>query len=330
MDTLATAEELPQEYLDALGASNLKPLWPSLRAVLPPHAPKPNTRPAIWRYADVRPLLLRAGDLTPIERAERRVLVLANPGHGPSSMQATAAIYLGMQLILPGEVAPSHRHTPNAVRIVAEGTRAYTRVDGEDCPMERGDLILTPAGCWHEHGHRGDAPVIWLDVLDLPLMVALETSYVEEAGPSQSLRPDQSRRTFRYPWASMREALVRCAETEPGRTAQLAYVDTRSGGDCLPTLGLSALMLRPGETIALPIRSPAAIFHVVEGSGSAVIASTTLGWSERDTFCVPGYTAAVLKNASRSHAAFLIVGDESPLHKALGVHEVRTRAAGPA
>ena len=89
--------------------------------------PQPKTRATHWPYAALRPLLLQAGELTPIEKAERRVLVLANPGHGLEKMQASAAMYLGMQLLLPGEWAPSHRHTPNAVRMVVEGTARGAR-----------------------------------------------------------------------------------------------------------------------------------------------------------------------------------------------------------
>ena len=177
MNDLGSLADLPTEYVEALASHNLVPLWPSLRGVLPPTKPRPNTRATHWAYKDIKPLLLQAGELTPIEKAERRVLVLANPGHGLDKMQASAAIYLGMQLLLPGEWAPSHRHTPNAVRMIVEGEGAYTTVDGEKCPMSRGDLILTPTGLWHEHGHDGTDPVVWLDVLDLPIIYYLETSY---------------------------------------------------------------------------------------------------------------------------------------------------------
>ena len=169
-DTLGRLEDLPQDYRDELTQLNLVPLWPSLRAVLPPGAPKPRTKAICWPYHSLRPLLLKAGELTPIEKAERRVLVLANPGHGLEKMQASSCIYLGMQLLLPGELAPAHRHTPNAIRMIVEGEGAFTTVDGEKCHMRRGDLILTPTGLWHEHGHEGDKPVVWLDVLDLPLV----------------------------------------------------------------------------------------------------------------------------------------------------------------
>src|SRR4051812_4035512 len=186
MSELGRLEDLPPDYVADLRGQNLVPLWPSLRALLPPGQPRPATRPTCWSYQALRPLLLRAGELTPMEKAERRVLVLANPGHGLDNMRATAAMYLGMQLLLPGEWAPAHRHTPNAVRMIIEGEGAYTTVNGEKCAMQRGDLILTPTGVWHEHGPEGKAPVVWLDVLDLPLVYFLEASYVLE-GKRQSV-----------------------------------------------------------------------------------------------------------------------------------------------
>ena len=73
MTELGTLEELPRDYRDALAASNLLPLWPSLRALLPRKIPQRRTQPVLWRYKDARPLVLRAGELTPIEKAERRV-----------------------------------------------------------------------------------------------------------------------------------------------------------------------------------------------------------------------------------------------------------------
>ena len=102
MKALGTLDELPRDYVAALTSANLVPLWPNLRALLPPNAPRTNTRPAHWSWEAIRPLLLRAGELTPMEKAERRVLVLANPGRGLDNLQASATIYLGVQLVLPG------------------------------------------------------------------------------------------------------------------------------------------------------------------------------------------------------------------------------------
>jgi gentisate 1,2-dioxygenase len=344
MNELGRLEDLPQSYRDALSALNLVPLWPSLRAVLPPQVPTRRTQAIHWPYATLRPLLLQAGELTPIEKAERRVLVLANPGHGLEKMQASAAIYLGMQLLLPGEWAPSHRHTPNAVRMVVEGEGAYTTVDGEKCPMQRGDLILTPTGLWHEHGHDGTAPVVWLDVLDLPLVYYTETSY-HLNGSRQTVRPNAgqcaatrasvvptpffTRRhsaypMLRYPWADTRAALLALATDEPNTPAiQVTYVNPETGDDAQNILGFYALMLRPGQTLGLPARSPAQVFHLIEGGMEVSVCDHRFTLNEADTCCAPGYEAVTLSNRSSDAPAFIFIADESPLHRKLGVYENR-------
>lgn len=345
MNPLGRLEDLPADYVESLRALNLVPLWPSLRAVLPPGQPRPNTRATAWSYQTLRPLLLKAGELTPIEKAERRVLVLANPGHGLEKMQASAAIYLGMQLLLPGEWAPSHRHTPNAVRMIVEGEGAYTTVDGEKCPMSRGDLILTPTGLWHEHGHDGDQPVVWLDVLDLPLVYYMEASYHVD-GPRQTVKPGsgeggyvrggvlptpvftRSARAYpmlRYPWADTRAALQALAAQQPELEAvQVTYVNPETGAHAQNILGYYALMLRPGQTLTLPVRSPAMVFHVIEGGAEVRVADQAFTLAEADTCCAPGYTAVTLRNRSANVPGFLFIADETPLHTKLGVFEVRS------
>ena len=344
LPALGRLEDLPQDYRDELTALNLVPLWPSLRSVLPPKVPARKTRPICWPYHSLRPLLLRAGELTPMEKAERRVLVLANPGHGIEKMQASAAIYLGMQLLLPGEWAPAHRHTPNAVRMIVEGEGAYTTVDGEKCPMARGDLILTPTGLWHEHGHDGTEPVVWLDVLDLPIVYQLEASYVTE-GPRQDVKAGRGDRAYsraglvptpvferstrrnpvlRYPWAEARAALVDLAADQPDLDAvHITYTNPETGGDAENILGFYALMLRPGQTLRLPARSPAQVFHLIEGVVQAQIVDSTFTLAEADTCCAPGYEAVTLTNLNADAPAFVFIADESPLHRKLGVYEVR-------
>ena len=344
MNELGRLEDLPADYVEALKAQNLVPLWPSLRAVLPAGKPQPRTRASCWTYQALRPLLLRAGELTPIEKAERRVLVLANPGHGLDKMQASAAIYLGMQLLLPGEWAPSHRHTPNAVRMIVEGDGAYTTVDGEKLPMQRGDLILTPSGLWHEHGHDGNAPVVWLDVLDLPLVHYLEASYHVD-GPRQQVRPGHADATYarggvlptpmcersnksypllRYPWGQARAALQALAADQPDLQAvQVRYVNPETGADAQNILGYSALMLRPGQTLTLPVRSPAMVFHLIEGAARVQVDDQGFALAEADTCCAPGYTPVTLTNRSTDLPAFLFIADEAPLHRKLGVFEIR-------
>ena len=345
MNELGRLEDLPQDYRDDLKKLNLVPLWPSLRGLLPPKVPTRQTQVTHWPYAAIRPLLLKAGELTPIEKAERRVLVLANPGHGLEKMQASAAIYLGLQLLMPGEWAPSHRHTPNAVRMVVEGEGAWTNVDGEKCYMRRGDLILTPTGLWHEHGHDGDQPVVWLDVLDLPLVYYMEASYHVNGEP-QAVKPGRGDRAYarggvaptpvfqrsdkrypmlHYPWEQARAALASLAADRPDLDCvQVTYVNPETGEDAENILGFYALMLRPGQTLRLPARSPAQVFHPIEGRAEvSVEGHAPFTMAESDTCCAPGYTAVTLRNPSADQPAFLFVADESPLHRKLGVYENR-------
>jgi gentisate 1,2-dioxygenase len=344
MNDLGRLEDLPADYVEQLRALNLVPLWPSLRAVLPPGKPRPNTQAIHWSYEALRPLLMRAGELTPIEKAERRVLVLANPGHGLDNMKASAAMYLGMQLLLPGEWAPSHRHTPNAVRMIVEGEGAYTTVDGEKCPMRRGDLILTPTGLWHEHGHDGSEPVVWLDVLDLPLVYYLEASYHVD-GQRQQVLPGHGERAYarggvvptpmfgrsgraypmlRYPWDQARAALEALAADQPGLEAvQVTYVNPETGGDAENILGFYALMLRPGQTLKLPVRSPAVVLHLIEGGVDVQVEERSFTLAEADTCCAPGFSAVTLRNRAAGAPSFVFLADETPLHRKLGVFEQR-------
>ena len=150
-------------FVDEVKDMSLFPLWERVGGL------KPGTKcvPAHWSYADVRPQLLRACDMVTKKEASRRVLCLENP-----SLRGTTfvcdSLFAGLQIIMPGEVAPSHRHTPSALRFIVEGEGAYTAVAGEKLPMKPGDFVVTPAWAWHDHGNHGTTPVVWLDGLDTP------------------------------------------------------------------------------------------------------------------------------------------------------------------
>ena len=342
MNELQSADELPVEYRTALESENLQPLWPSLRALVSSGKPKRNSVPTLWRYTAVRQLLIEAGELTPIEKAERRVLVLCNPGFGLDKLQATPSIYAGVQLILPGEIAPNHRHSPSALRLVIEGFGGFTSVEGEYLPMEPGDLILTPSGLWHEHGHNGSGPVIWLDILDVPLIYYLETSQVEEAPLQEAqIKPDASQTRFRrsgllpydelhnqnrypmlrYSWNETRQALVDLAtDVDRDSMIRLAYVNPLNGEACLPILGLSALMLRPGESAQINRRTCSAVIHAIEGSGQCSIEDRQFDWKKNDTLSVPPHDLCQLVNGSSSDPAFLFLVDDEPMHRKLGIY----------
>ncbi|WP_188740988.1 cupin domain-containing protein [Shewanella inventionis] len=340
MKTLGTLEDLPKKYKEELEANNLVPLWPNMRAVLPHKVPTRNTETMTWRYNDIRPLLIEAGDLTPIEKAERRVLVLANPGHGLNNMQATPSIYMGMQLILPGETAPNHRHTPNAVRIIVEGEGAYTTVNGEPCKMERGDLILTPSGMWHEHHHEGKDPIVWLDILDLPLIYSLEGSWAIESGlqkvskkrdksysdysaagivPSLGFtRTENKTPMLRYPWKKTKSCLLEMAQDYDESSVQVSYVNPENGNSLFPSIGFGALMIKSGQSVTLPKRTTPCIFHVIEGAGLMNADTKAVSFSEKDTFSAPGYVDIEFTNPT-DKPIFMLTADESPLHGYLGI-----------
>ena len=342
MSKLQSAADLPKEYLSALTSINLQPLWPSLRTLISHGTPTRSSVPVHWRYPQVRELLMQAGDLTPIEKAERRVLVLCNPGLGIDNLQATPSIYVGLKLILPGEDAPNHRHSPSAIRLIVEGAGGFTTVEGERLPMEPGDLILTPSGLWHEHGHTGSEPVIWMDALDLPLIYYLETSQAQEAPLQHApVKLDSSQTKFRragllpydqlhdhnpypmlrYPWKETREALTELASaTDRDGLVQLAYINPVTGQECLPILGFSALMLRPGENADLGRRTCSAVTHVIEGHGSSEIDDSDFDWNPHDMTVIPPHASCTLRNHSSSSPAFLFIVDDAPLHRKLGFY----------
>jgi len=211
--------------------------------------------------------------------------------------------------------------------------------------MERGDLILTPGGLWHDHGHDGTDPVIWLDVLDLPLFVYLEGSYaVEGKLQDRANRPDASSVEYsqagllparalgaqrpayplmRFPWSRTRAALDAMTDHAPRNEAvELSYVNPETGESCLPTIGFTAMLLRPGETVRPPLRSASAIFHAVEGSGRSLVNGEAFAWQEGDTFSAPVF-AAIEHQAEARAPARLIRADDAPLQHKLGYYEER-------
>ena len=143
---------------------------------------EPRTRsvPYLWKWSDVRPRVLRSGELVTAEEAERRVLMLLNPGLPPEKMVAVGTLYAGVQLILPGEIARTHHHTPSATRFIIEGELAYSTVSGERTLMKKGDYVTTPNWTWHDHGNESDQPMLWLDGLDIPLVTELDAVFFEE------------------------------------------------------------------------------------------------------------------------------------------------------
>src|SRR3989454_2915716 len=170
-------EAARRAYYDRISAYDMAPLWEVLRDLVP-REPATLCVPAIWRFADARPLVAESGELITAKEAERRVLVLENPALRGKS-RITQTLYAGLQLILPGEVAPAHRHTASAIRFVLDGEGAYTAVEGEKTVMKPGDFVITANWAAHDHGNTSDQPMVWLDVLDVPTVNFFETMFSE-------------------------------------------------------------------------------------------------------------------------------------------------------
>jgi gentisate 1,2-dioxygenase len=328
-----------QQYYKHIDGRNLTPLWEVLGALVPP-APRTPAVPAFWRYADIREDVMDAGKLITAAEAERRVLILENPAlRGQSSV--TQTLYAGLQLILPGEVAPAHRHSQSALRLVLDGEGAYTAVDGERTTMHRGDFIVTPARTWHDHGNLGDQPVVWLDGLDIPIVRFFDCGFAEhaEAASQTMARPEgdalvrygnnmlpvdfhqtssEPTRAFVYPFVKTRESLsgISGGAADAHFGHKLRFVNPATGASPMPTIGAFAQRLEVGfET--RPYRSTDGTVYVcLEGEGTAQIGSLTVDFSENDVFVVPSWHTLQLQ-AKRSTMLFSY--SDRPVQQVLGL-----------
>ena len=327
------------EFYARIDKDSLTPLWDVLGDLVLPE-PKSPCVPAMWKYARVKEYLLEAGQLISAQEAERRVLVLENPGlRGASSI--THTLYCGLQLILPGEVAPAHRHTQSALRFLVDGEGAYTAVDGERVTMHPGDFIITPSGSWHDHGNPGSDPVIWMDGLDIPLVRMLDASFAERYPeheqpvsrpegdvlarfganlvPIEYAASSLSSPLFVYPYTRSREALERLHRNGPTHAAhgsKMQYVNPATGGYPMATIGTFLQWLPAGFSGERYRSTDGTVFCVAEGKGRSVVGDQTFEWGPRDIFVVPSWVP-VRHEAAEDSVLFSF--SDRPVQKALGL-----------
>ncbi|MBV9746143.1 MAG: gentisate 1,2-dioxygenase [Acidobacteriia bacterium] len=333
-----TAEEW-REYYGRLADKNTAALWEVLSDIVPAQ-PRRTCLPAIWRYEEVRPLLIEAGRRITAKEAERRVLILENPGARGQS-RATQSLYAGLQLVMPGEQAGTHRHTASALRLVIESEGGYTAVNGERVTMHPGDFILTPSWTWHDHGNPGDHPVVWLDGLDIPIVNLFETSFFEHypdevqpqtrpEGDSAAwygmnmapLQYEPSARSvpmFTYPYARSRETLERVyrySPLHPCHGVKMQFLNPATGGHTLPTIG-AFLQILPAGFEGAPYRATDGTIHcVVEGQGRSRVGEETFAWKPHDVFVVPSWCPV----SHHAHTeAVLFSFSDRPVQKMLGL-----------
>jgi gentisate 1,2-dioxygenase len=290
-----------EEVRKAWHAANLRPLWESQVAHKVREGGPP---PHHWKWTQIRPLVDDAMRVTSPAAVERRVLTFTDPDPAAATGSTTTNLATALQILLPGEKARPHRHTMNALRFVIEGKGASTIVDGKDCPMEEGDLVITPGWTWHEHVHRGDAPIIWLDALDAPLHRYLGTD-VFEPGPVHDLPsipddkafafpnivPELSGPTpfspvFRYPWTSARDA-VRAAPKWKDGTRRVRYVNPVTGGSTMPLMDCNLVQIDKGTESVRFRTTSNAVCLVCEGRGSTRVGEDTISWEKRDVISLP-------------------------------------------
>jgi len=335
-----STEAARKELYGRIEKHNFAPLWEVYHDLIP-DAPATPCKPAIWKWADARPYLMEAGGLITAKEALRRVLVLQNPGMRGESC-VTQSLFAGFQLILPGEIAPSHRHTQSALRFVVEGSGAYTAVDGERTTMRPGDFIITPSWTWHDHGNPGSEPAIWLDGLDLPIVRTFATQfhepYTEDVQPisrgegaslaryGNNLKPlgavapfGKTSPIFSYPYDRSRETLARLAkegDPDPCHGWKMEFINPLSGGPAMPTIG-TFMQLLPKGLRSSPYRSTdGTVYSVAEGKGRVKIGNEEFAFEPKDTFVVPSWHAASIEAGSE---CVLFSYSDRPAQQALGL-----------
>jgi gentisate 1,2-dioxygenase len=326
-------------FQDTVIGEHLPPLWMAPMGGL--REPQTHIRPYLWRWQHVRQRMLQAGELIPLgsSGAERRVLLLANPGVPADRPVATThTLVAAVQLVHGTEMAPSHRHTMAALRFVKEGEGAWTVVDGEPVTMAVGDLVLTPNWAWHGHYSEHPEPMLWMDGLDVPFVQALGATFQEGFPSADRSQPllvarDESMRRYsgsgllpvgerrgshnsplmRYPWAPTEERLHALADRDgsPFDGVALQYTNPYTGGPVMATLDCWMQMLRPGEATRAHRHTASVVYNVARGSGWTVINGQRFDWTAGDVFCLPTWAWHEHVNGSATEEAILFSMNDS-------------------
>jgi gentisate 1,2-dioxygenase len=334
------SEKDAQQFAEEIRAAGLDAPWLHPGPLIQPK--KFQVQSGLWKWDKIEPVVRGMADfIAPGKDAERRIVRIANPG--VPELTATHTISIAFQYLLPGEVAPAHRHSPNAMRFMIDGQGAYTTVNGDKCTMHPGDLVLTPAGDWHDHGNEGAGPVMWMDILDSPVVRFLEALTMESYPREKQVAGSQNGRSERlfsapglvpaghasetrerllaYRWEHAREALQRLAEVEndPFDDVMLQYVQPTTGASVLPCLAAYLQMLRPGVETRPHRHNSSAVYFVREGSGTTEVNGISYHWSTGDVLVVAPSAVHKHHNPNRQPAVLFVMQD-TPMLKALGFY----------
>ncbi|MFD0616194.1 cupin domain-containing protein [Paenibacillus sp. GCM10027629] len=322
---------------------HLGPLWNAIPALMH-HEPQPQAVPYLWKWETLYAKLMEAKEIfTPDRGGERRAIYLQNPGlmnREPWGWASTTqTLYAAVQLILPGETAPSHRHTQSALRFITEGEGAYSIVQGERIFMEEGDFLITPQGLWHGHSHTGTKPMIWMDCLDIPLIYSIGGTFFEpypDKIEAPSVPDNYSARRYAggmvrpisdrtptaaplgsYKWNQTRQALDSLGEFEPdmydGHAVE--YINPSTGSTSHPNIASWIQKLPAGFAGKAHRHTHATIYHVFKGSGYSVINGVKFSWSQGDFFVVPNWAWHEHVNTSSADAYLFSCSDLPVMEK---------------
>ena len=307
-DDLARSGSLEELYAK-LAPMQVGPGWAKPTPSLWP-APTPSFLPAHWSYAHAHGALEAAGRLINTELAERRNLILINPK--PGNEYATAnTLVAAYQMIMPGEVARSHRHSANALRLIVDAEPGtYTVVDGVKLPMLPGDVLLTPNWRWHGHANEGRASAYWLDFLDVPLIHLLEPMFLEQHPDTfEKITHVADTSPAWFPWVETERRLSQAAPTPDGPFG----TQIQLGDPAMATIALHVMQLAPGQRTAPHQTTASNIYAVIKGEGSTEVDGQDFPWQRGDVVVAPSWKRHT--HHAPSGAVLLRVSDEPLLGK---------------
>ena len=240
--------------------------------------------PAHWQFKHARAALHTAGRLVSTEHAERRNLIMANPI--PGNDYATVSTLVGAyQMVKAGEIARSHRHSPNAMRVILEGSEnAYTVVDGQAVPMMNGDVLLTPNGCYHGHDNQSEHDAYWIDFLDVPLVQFLGPMFFQiHPHQLQASGVINAKSAMRFAFADyVPELLHRSTEASGVKLMEL-------GPPRLCSFDRFVVSLEAKQDWRCPKTTANHLFVVLQGQGVTRVEGREFNWQRGDMMAVPSW-----------------------------------------
>ena len=306
-------------------------------------------QPLHWSAVDLARLLDEIGAALKLERGgTRRTLRLTNPG---LPYGTTPTFWASIQYIRPGEIADAHRHTATALRFIMQGHGADTTVDGEQYTINEGDLVLTPSWTWHDHEHKGDKPMIWLDVLDISLVRSLHATFFEGLEAERQLVSNEPQRSFRqygsglmrpmsvdrrpgnagpvlaYTRQMAENALMMAGELAPDPIDDtlLEYNDPTTGGPALPSIGTALQRLRPGFDGKPHRHTGSVVYYIVRGEGTTTVGGRRFDWGKGDFMAIPPWATHAHANRSSGDDAVMFQVNDIPVLKAFGLYRVQNQ-----